>query len=85
MVKNSLTIALVKSILQVLDRMDPTGARRHRRRPRRCGRRGSRHHRPVPGGTLDLDWLHRTRGDLGAGPSHGALKQIPNPRVRVTQ
>jgi hypothetical protein len=85
MVKQSLTAALVKSILQVLDQVDPTELRRHRRRPRRRDRRGSRHRRPVLRGTLDMDWLHRIGGDPGVGPSHQALEPIPNPRVRVTQ
>jgi hypothetical protein len=36
-------------------------------------------------GTLDLDCLHQTRGDPGAGPSNQAPEQIPNPRVRFLQ
>jgi hypothetical protein len=50
MVKQSLTIALVKSILQVLDRVGPTELRR--RRCRRRGQRSTRHRRPVPKGSL---------------------------------
>jgi hypothetical protein len=73
----------MKCILQFLDRLGPTVARHRRRRPRR-GRRGRQHHRIVPGGTLDLDRLHRTGGDPGVGPSHLTPEQIPNPRVRVT-
>jgi hypothetical protein len=85
MVKHSLTVALVKSALQVLHRMGPTGRSHHRRRLRCRGRRGRRHHQTVPGGTLDLDRLHRTGGDLVAGPSRQAPELIPNPRVRVLQ
>jgi hypothetical protein len=33
---------------------------------------------------IDLDRLRRTKGDPGAGSSHQAPKQIPNPRVSVT-
>jgi hypothetical protein len=84
MVKHTLTVALVNSILHVLDRLGPTVARRRRRRPRCRGPRRRRHHRTVPEGTLDLDWLHRTGGDPGTGPSRPTPEQIPNPRVRVT-
>jgi hypothetical protein len=75
----------MKSIVQVLDQIGPTGVRRRRRCPRRCGRRVNRHRRPMPGGTLDLVRLHRTGGDPGVGQSHQVPEQIPNPRVRVTQ
>jgi hypothetical protein len=34
MLKHVLTVALVKSVLQVLDRMGPAGARHHQQRPR---------------------------------------------------
>jgi hypothetical protein len=84
MVKQSLTIAFVKSILQVLDRVGPTEMCRRQRHPRQHGRRGRRHRRPVPRGTLDLDRLRRTGGNPGAGSSHQAPEQISNPRVRVT-
>jgi hypothetical protein len=67
MIKQELTIALVKSILQVLDRVGPTSTHRRRRRPSCRGRRGARIHRLVPRAPLDLDRLRRTRGDPRAG------------------
>jgi hypothetical protein len=85
MVKHSLTVALVKSVLQVLDWMGPTGARRCRRRPRHRAHRGRRHHRTVLVGTLYLDQLHQTGEDPRAGPSCQAPEKIPNLRVRVMQ
>jgi hypothetical protein len=85
MVKHALTGALVKSVLQVLDRMGPTGAHRHWRRPRRRGRRGRRHQQQQPRVTLDLDRLHQTGGDPGAGSSRQPLTDAPNPRVRVLE
>jgi hypothetical protein len=84
MVKHTLTVALVKHILQVLDRLGPTVARHRWQCPRHRGRRGRWHHRTMLRGTLDLDRLHQTKGDPGSGPSRPAPKQIPNPRVRVT-
>jgi hypothetical protein len=83
MVKQTLTGALVKSILQVLDRVGPTGVRRHWRPSRRHGRRGAGLRWPMPGATMDLDRFHRIRGDPGTGTSHQAPNQIPNPRVSV--
>jgi hypothetical protein len=85
MVKQSLTVALVKSILQVLDRVGPMELCRHRRCYRRCGQRGRRYCQLVPEGTLVLDQLHQTRGDPGARPPHQAPEKISNPRVMVTQ
>jgi hypothetical protein len=85
MVKHALTVALVKSVLQVLDRMGPTRARRRQRHPRRRGHRGRRHQQQQPGVTLDLDWLRWTRGDPKARSLHLPLADIPNPRVRVLE
>jgi hypothetical protein len=83
--KHVLTVALVKSVLQVLDHMGPTGARSHRRQPRHHGRRGRRHQQQQPRVTLDLDRLHQTGGDPGAGSSRQPLTDAPNPRVRVLE
>jgi hypothetical protein len=85
MVKHTVTVALVKSVLQVLDHMGPTRRRHRRRCPRRRGRGRNGYRRLVPGGTLDLDRLCRTGGNPRAGPTRQALEQIPNPKVRVTQ
>jgi hypothetical protein len=85
MVKHVLTVAPVKSVLQVLDRMGPTRARRRQRHPRRRGHRGRRHQQQQPEVTLDLDWLHQTGGDPGAGSLHLPLADVPNPRVRVLE
>jgi hypothetical protein len=83
--KHVLTVALVKSVLQVLDHMGPTGARSHRRQPRHHGRRGRRHQQQQPRVTLDLDQLRRTGGDLGAGSSCQPPADTPNPTVRVLE
>jgi hypothetical protein len=65
MVKHMLTVALVKSVLQVMDRMVPTRHHRHQQHSRHRGRGRNGHRRPVLGGTLDLDRLYRTGGDPG--------------------
>jgi hypothetical protein len=65
--------------------MGPTGARRHRRRPRRRGCRGRRHQQQQPGVTLDLDRLRQTGGEPRAGYSHQPSADAPNPRVRVLE
>jgi hypothetical protein len=83
MIKQALTVALVKSILQMFNRVGPTSMCRRWRRPRRRGQRGARIRRPVPGATLDLDRLRRTGRDPGVGTSHQAPDRIPNPRARV--
>jgi hypothetical protein len=69
--KKALTIAFVKSVLEVLDRLGPTeGRRRRQQRPRRRGRGRTGNQRQQLRVTLDLDRLHRTGGDLVAGSSH---------------
>jgi hypothetical protein len=85
MVKHVLTVALVKSVFQVLDRMGPTGIRRRRRRPRHHDRRGRWHQQQQLGVTLDLDRLHRTGGDPGAGSLRQPPINSPNPRARVLE
>jgi hypothetical protein len=86
MVKQTLTVALVKSVLQVLDHLGPSGRRhRRRRRPKHQGRGRTGHHRPEPEVTLDLDRLRQTGGDPRARPSRQASEQIPNRRIRVMQ
>jgi hypothetical protein len=87
MVKHALTIALVKSVLQVLDHMGPTGARHRRRHPRHHGCIGRRHlqqqpevsHRSMPltlgsgflNDLLHLPLIHRPIGRW-------------NPQIRLT-
>jgi hypothetical protein len=83
MVNKALTVALVNSILQVLDQVSPNCVRRGQ--PRCCGRWGVVVHRHVPMEALDLDWLHQIRGDPGAGPSSQEPTHAPNPRVRVLE
>jgi hypothetical protein len=65
MMEQSLTVALVRSILQVLGRVGPTGTRRRWRQPKRRGRRGNHARRLVLRAPMNLDWLHRTGGALG--------------------
>jgi hypothetical protein len=52
---------------------------------RRRGRRGRQHQQQQPGVTLDLDRLHQTGGDPGAGSLRQPLANAPNPRVRVLE
>jgi hypothetical protein len=70
MVKRNLIGAFVCSLLQVLDQHGPLWASQRHRRPRHrhhnCNRSG---YRWEPEVILDLEWLHRTGGDPGAGPS----------------
>jgi hypothetical protein len=80
MTNKELAITLVNSILRVLDQVDPRHRSRHRR-----GRQGVPAHRQEPGVTLDLEQLHQTGGDPGAGPSRQALADAPNLRVRVLE
>jgi hypothetical protein len=80
MTNKELAITLVNSILRVLDQVDPCHRSRHRR-----GRQGVPAHRQEPGVTLDLEQLHQTGGDPGAGPSRQALADAPNLRVRVLE
>jgi hypothetical protein len=64
--KQALTVALGKSVLEVLDRLGPTeGCRRRLRRPRRPGHGKMGNQQQQPGVTLDLDRLRQTGGTPG--------------------
>jgi hypothetical protein len=84
--KQALTVALVKSVLEVKDHLGRTeGRHRRRRHPRRrgCGRMGNQ--RQQPRVTLDLDRLRQIGGDPRSGSSHQPSADAPNPRVRVLE
>jgi hypothetical protein len=83
MVTQTLTVALVKSILKVLDRVGPTTTRHRWCRPQCRGRWGARIHRVVPGEPLDLDRLRRAEEDPREGTLSQAPMRTPNTRVRV--
>jgi hypothetical protein len=74
-----LTVALVNSILRVLDQAGPNSVCRCWCRPHRHGQQGVAVHQQEPGAALDLDRLGWTGGDLEAGHSSQAPTNTPNP------
>jgi hypothetical protein len=58
--------------MRVLDQFGPNSVGRRRCRPCHDGRWGVALHQQEPGVALNLDWLHQTEGDPGAGPSSQA-------------
>jgi hypothetical protein len=85
MKNKELTVALVNSILRVLDHEGPSCSSCHRHRRRHRHRCNAPVHRQEPGTTRDLEWLHRTRGDPGVRSSCRALVDAANPRFRVLE
>jgi hypothetical protein len=88
MVNREHTVALVHSLLRVLDQDGPRRADRRRRWPCRCHRRTTTVHRQHHRTTLDLEWFHHTGGDPGAESSRQpppTLIETTNPRVRVLE
>jgi hypothetical protein len=85
MKNKQLTVALVNSILRVLDQVGPSRTNRRQCRPHHCGWWGVAVHWQEPGVALDLDGLRWIGGDPETEPSSLAPAHAPNPRVRVLE